>query len=205
MRCVAAVAAAAMALSLTGCILRGKQPSASAVPSVPKPVAEPAPPQPPPPLSIPQTNVELPPPQPVNLEALNQPVQEEPPPTTVAPTRTRRTPAPAPRPAEPATQGPAAPPPTQPVEPDRGPIQEIVPAEDTKKYQEETAARKKEILMRLEQTHNRRLSASDRQRIALINSFLKNSDAAAARGDWRSADELAERGLVLARELTGGR
>ena len=204
MRRVAAVAAAAMALSFTGCILRGKQ-TAKAVPVAPKPVADTAPPQPPQPLSIPQTNVELPPPQPVNLEALNQPVQEEPPPTTVAPTRTRRTPTTPPRPAEPATQTPATPPATQPTEPDRGPIQEIVPAEETRKYQEETAARKKEILMRLEQTHNRRLNASDRQRVALINSFLKNSDEAAARGDWRSADALLERGLILARELAGGR
>jgi hypothetical protein len=202
MRSVAALLAAAIALSLTGCILRGKQPTAKAVPPPPKAISEPAPPQPPRNLSIPQTNVELPPPQPVNMDALNQPPQEEPPPTTVAPARARPRPA-APRP-EAATQGPV-PPAVQPAEPDRGPIQEIVPAEDTRRYQEETNARKKEIQMRLDEANKRHLSRAERQRAELINSFLKNSDAAAARGDWRSAAELADRGLVLARELTGGR
>jgi len=204
MKRVEAILAAAMAISLAGCVLRGKQQTAKLVPPAPKPVVQPAPPAPPRVLSTPQTNVELPPPQAVNLDALTQaPPPEEPPPPPPAKTRPAHTrPAPAaPARTETVPLGPAAPPP----ESERQPIQEIVTAEDQKRFQEQAAAQKREIHQHLEQIANRRLSHSEREVLAHINSFVKQSDAAESRGDWRSAAALAERGLALARELTDGK
>ena len=102
-----------LAVSLSGCTLRGKPLFKGKTPAAVKPVAPPPPvvaakPAPPEPLSIPQTNVRLPEPQPISPEALATTVApEEPaaPPTSPAPKPpTRRTAAPNP----PATQ-PAAP------------------------------------------------------------------------------------------------
>jgi len=203
MKRVEAILAAAMAISLAGCVLRGKQQSAKAVPPAPQPVVQPAPPSAPRVLSTPQTNVELPPSQPVNLDALTQPPPpEEPPPAPPATKGPPRHPAPAaPSRTETVPVGPAAPPP----ESERQPIQEIVPVEDQKRFQEEAAAQKREIHQRLEQIAGRRLNHSERDQLAHITSFVKQSDAAETRGDWRSAAALAERGLALARELTGGK
>src|ERR1051325_4783810 len=69
MRLAAVFVVIAMAVSLGAC-LPGKQKTAKAAPAPPKPVAPAPPPAPPPNLSAPQTNVELPPPQPVPAEAL---------------------------------------------------------------------------------------------------------------------------------------
>jgi hypothetical protein len=216
MKVLAAILVAGMALSLTGCSLRGKQQQAKAIPPTPRPVAEPAPappPAPPPKLSIPQTNVELPPPQPVNMDALNQAQQQEeaaPPAASTprrAPRQAPRSTAATPAAGEPAATPPATTPPaTQPVEPDRPPvITEIVPAGDAKRFQEEAAARKREIVSRLEQANGRGLRGREKQLADRINGFLKSCEAAEARGDWRQASELSERGLALARELTGGK
>ena len=205
MRSVAAILAAAIAISLAGCVLRGKQPAVKAAVPPPKPVTETAPPPPKPKLSVPQTNVELPPPQPVNLDALAQaPAPEEPPPTTPSPNRPRNRPSSAAPRTEAPPQVPVVPPP-QPPEPERGPIQEIVPAGDMKRFQEETVNRRKEINVRLEQASHRRLNDQERQLVDRVSGFLKQSEAAEARNDWRQAYELAGLGLTLARELTGGK
>ena len=92
-----AILAAAIAISLAGCVLRGRQPQAKAIPVIPAPAVEAAPPPPQAKLSIPQTNAELPPPQPVNLDALTQaPPPEEPPPAAPAAARPSRRSTPAP-------------------------------------------------------------------------------------------------------------
>src|ERR1044071_218396 len=71
MRPLAAIAVAALAIALSGCVFRG-QPKLVAAAPPPNPVAaEPAaPPAPPAPLSIPQTKVELPEAQPLSAEAM---------------------------------------------------------------------------------------------------------------------------------------
>ena len=209
MKRVDAILAAAMALTLAGCVLRGKQPAAKAVPAIPVPVAEAAPPPPPSKLSIPQTNVELPPPQPVNLDALTQtPPREEPPaaaPSAVRqPRRTAAAPAPASKPEAPAPV-PVAPAVAPAAESDRPPLQEIVPPEDQKRFQEVFAADTKEMQQRLDQIQARRLNGSEKTLVDRIQSFKKQSEAAAERGDWRGASELAERALALAKDLTGGK
>ncbi len=211
MRGVQVILAAVLALSLTGCVLRGKQQKvASATPPPPKPVAEPAPPPPLTRLSIPQTDVQLPPPQPVDPEAVAQiPPAEEPRTPAPAPNRPSRRPSPsAPKPEPAATQpvtttAPATP--AQPTETDRLPIQEIVPAAELDRFKSETAEYKKEVQNLLGQAQRRHLNRTQLGLVNRINTFVKDSDAAADRNDWRGAHELANRAVALARELTGGK
>src|ERR1017187_135636 len=57
---------------LAGCSLRGKPAKLAVAPAAPKPVVAPAPAAPPTALSIPQTHVELPKPQPAGPAALDR-------------------------------------------------------------------------------------------------------------------------------------
>jgi len=205
---VEAILAAFLATSLAGCVVRGT-PKTAAVPPAPQPPENAtASPAPPPALSIPQTQVQLPPPQPVNLEALSAVASPEPAvePATAAPAgrggrggRGASTTA-APKPETPASVTPPPPPPA--VEA-RAPIQEIVPASEQKRLQESAQARRKEILQWIDGTGRRRANRHP-QTVILIRSFLKDSDAAEKRGDMRQADALAERAQILLRELQNG-
>ena len=196
MRRAKATLAVGLALCLTGCVLRGKQRAAAPQPPPPIPAA------PPQPLSTPQTQVQLPPPQPIDPAALavaEVPIEPSPPAPAVA----------APAPAKPAA---AAPPPkpepapaAQAAPPERPPILEIVPLEEQKRLQESAEARKKEIQQRLQQAQARRLNSQEHGLVDRIQSFVKLSDAAAARGDLRQADALAERAQILARDLRNGK
>lgn len=197
MRRVEVILVAAMALSLGGCAPLGKK----------KPVAvAPAPPQPPPPapapqpLSIPQTQVELPAPQPVDPDALATAPPAEPP----APAQPKPVPAPVRR-APPQPPQPKADPAPPPPEPTRPPIQEVLPAEVRKQLQASAQRHKAETRALLTQAQRRRLTASERSTVARINQFVKLSDDAEQSGDMRSADELAERAHILAKELQSGR
>lgn len=211
MRRVEAILAVAMALSLTGCVLRGKPRTASALPVLPKPVSLPTPAPPSGPLSVPQTRVELPPPQPLSADAVasTQPPEETP--ITPVPRNPKlprpRPPASAPRtetvaPTTPATSTPAAQP--QPAE-ERAPIQEIVPAAELNRLQAEAVKSKQEILQRLEQLRKHRLTRQEQDLKEQVLSFVKLSDQAQRKGDMRKAYDLAVRGLVLAKELFDGR
>ena len=196
---VEAILAVALALSMAGCVLSGK-PKTAAVAPQPQPAAQPKPAPPPEPLSIPQTQVQLPPPQPVNMEALNVPT----PPETVEP-------APAPKPVRRTPAGSQAPKPevvapvVLPAEPERAPIQEIVPADEKRRYQESADASKREIQQLLEQARAHRLTTDQKKMVTRVHAFVTQSDDAEKRGDMRQADALAERGLVLAKELGGGK
>jgi hypothetical protein len=196
---VEAILAVALALSMAGCALKG-QPKTAAVPPQPIPAAQPTPAPPPDPLSIPQTQVQLPPPQPVNLEALAVPAPPEPVEPAPAPKPVRRTAAGSP-PPKPDVVGPVAPPA---AEPERGPIREIVPADERKRYQESADASKREIRQLVEHAKAHRLTTDQKKIVTRIQAFLTQSDDAEKRGDMRQADAFAERGLVLAKDLAGG-
>jgi hypothetical protein len=208
MRYLAVILAAAIAISLAGCVLKGKPATASAVPVVPKPAAAPAPPPaPPPPLSVPQTHPELPAPQPVSAEALaTAELPGEPPAPPPAPPK-----APRKGNASSARRNPEAAPPTPavvapPAEPDpRPPIQEIVPAEDLTRLKASADAHKLEIRNLLEQLPRRGQTTEQKAAVDTIRSFVRLSDEAERSGDMRKANELAERGLVLAQGLRGAR
>jgi hypothetical protein len=185
---------------MAGCVLKGK-PKVAAVPPQPQPAVQPKPAPPPEPLSIPQTQVQLPPLQPVNPEALAAiPTPPEPVEATPAPKPVRRTAAGSP-PPKPEVVAPVVPP----AEPERAPIQEIVPPDERRRYQESADASKREIQQLLEQIKAHRLTTEQKKIVIRVRAFVTQSDDAEKRGDMRQADALAERGLVLANELGHGK
>jgi len=201
MKRLEAILAVAMAISLAGCILRGTPKAAATPPAAPQPVVAAAPPPPPQPLSIPQTQVELPPAQPVTPEALAtaQPV-ETPAETPVAPKPPRRpNPVPQTKP-----EPPAAAPPPQPAE-ERPPIQEQLDPTELKRLQDAAGSAKQQIRQLLAQARRRRFTADEVNLEKRILEFVKLADEAEKGGDMRAADDLAEKALVLAKGLQGGR
>jgi hypothetical protein len=203
-----------LVVSLCGCSLRGKKAAAATTPATPKPVVATAPAPPPEPLSIPQTQVHLPPPQPVSeaaLATISEPaVIELPEPPNTRPVRrvTSATPPPGPKPESlPATAGPAPPPAPQatPSEAERPRIQELVSPAEQKELTESVTARKRDIQQKLDQTVARGPTSHEKSLMNRIRSFVKLSDDAVSRGDLRQADALAERAQILSRELQGGR
>lgn len=196
-----------MAISLTGCILKGKPKTTSAMPVAPKPAAAPAPPPlPPAPLSIPQMHPELPAPQPLSAEALatteapGEPPAPPPPPPRVS---KKNTSPPRPRPETPPPNPPVVAPPAEPDT--RPPIQEIVPPEDLNRLKASADAHKAEIEKLLSQIPRRGLTKEQKDAVDTIRSFVRLSDEAERGGDMRKADELAERGFVLAQGLPGAK
>jgi hypothetical protein len=204
MRRAEAILTAALTLSLSGCVLGGKPKTVQAAPP-PKPAPAPAPaPAAPAPLSIPQTQVQLPPPQPINPDALAPNPPEEP--VGGAPTpprnRNRGGQTGAPRDTTPAVSPPA---PAPAPEPTRPKIEEIVPAAEQKQLQESASAQRRDVRQILDKMRSHRLNANQKTLRTSIESFLGLSEQAEKRNDMRSAQALAERALVLARELQGGK
>jgi hypothetical protein len=191
-----------MAIPLAGCLLRGKPPTTAPVAPV-KPVSNPAvtPPAKPPELSIVQTEAQLPAPQPIPEEALatTLPPEEGPPapPAPVVKPPTRRLPV---RNAPPpAVETPVAPPPG-PVDPGRPTVQDV-PAEQQTRLREEAKATRHESQQILGRVQSRRLTRDQRESISYIQGFLKLSEDAERRGDPAQAKQLADKALVLAKEL----
>jgi hypothetical protein len=190
---------------LAGCSLRGKPAKTVVVPAAPKPVVAPAPALPPPALSLPQTRVELPKPQPVDPAALatepRPPELPEPPPA-VAPARPRRTSPAASQPARPAASTPpaATPPPET-----RETFQEIVSPAELKRLQDQALARRREANQILDQLSRRQLTATEQGVAATIRNFLALSEEAEKHNDPRQANALAERAQILAKELQSGK
>jgi hypothetical protein len=217
MKCSAALSIM-MALWLAGCVVRSKQQAKVTTPAAPLPVVATPSAPPPQPLSIPQTQVQLPLPQTISPEALATtqlpPPNPEAQPSATVPSRNpRRPPVAGPKPgtASPAGAQQAATgvtpqtPGAAPSESEtRGPVQEIVPAPELKRLQDSVAARKQEIHKVLDVAEKRRLNREQRSVVTRIQSFLQQSDEAEKRSDWRQADALAERAQVLAKELSSG-
>jgi hypothetical protein len=196
---------AVLALFMSGCIFGGKKQAAT--PPPPKPPATTVKP-PEEPLSVPQTRVQLPPPQPVDPRALETPEEPPaPPPSETAPApKPQRRPAPIPTTGpQPPAETPAAPAAQQPPPEERPRLQEILSPEEKRKLVEEINSRKREVNEILQQAARRNLSQADRVIVERVRSFLALSDQAAGRDDIRQADALSERAVVLARELRNGR
>lgn len=84
-------------------------------------------------------------------------------------------------------------------------IQEILPAAEQKQLLDRAASKRQQARQLLEQARGQRLSTAQRSLKSSIESFVKTSEDAERRNDARSADSLAEKALVLARELQGGK
>jgi hypothetical protein len=206
MRSEGAVIAAALALALAGCASHAKPMAAS----------QPAP------LSIPQTHVTLPPPQPLDPDALasetdvKAPETPTVPPVPAEPAESAESAAPAPttpprrppravaaQPVPPPVAEPTAQPAPPPVE--RPPIQAVVPAQEQKRLKALAQARKKEAKATLARMSSRHLSADDQDLVKRIQFFLDESNKAEDRGDMSQADVFAQRAQDLARGWQGGR
>jgi hypothetical protein len=204
MKTAPAIIIAISTIFLAGCVLKGKP--AAVTPAAPQPVAAPPPaPAPPPqPLSMPQTQVQLPPVQPVDLDALTTAtpaeVTTETPPAGRGNTRTRPRPQQANPPA--TVETPPATPVTQPDE--RGPVREVLPAAENIKLKNSADANKRTIRAWLSSSRGRRISPND-PTVARIRLMLKASDDAETKNDMREASDWADRALVLLRELQSGR
>jgi hypothetical protein len=201
MRSTALTLVLALTTLLAGCFLQGKQPVAQTTPAAPAPAAKAAPaPQA---LSAPQTQVELPAPQPVSEAALaaGDVPQDEPEPA--APQRPAR------RSVGPPVinSGHSEPPATPPAaaEEARPPIQEVLTADERKRLQDSAGERKRDIRRLVDLARRRQLNAHETSAITRIEGLVKLSDDAEAKGDMREADALAERALVLAKDLDSGR
>jgi len=175
--------------------------------ATPPPPAAPAavqPPVPDPQLSVPQTAVVLPSPQPVNPDAIPAavPVAEVPAPgKTEAPPvvhTTRRGAATQPK----SDTDTEAEPPAAPVVQEQAPIQPILSGDEQKKLQDNIEGRKHEIEERLARAGHH-LSAHNRVLVERISSFLTQCTQAERRGEYSQADALSERALILAKELSG--
>jgi hypothetical protein len=188
----------ASAVVLCGCVARAKNTAASNAPA--KPVA--TPPPAPVALSTPQTQVELPRPQPIDDAALpietaapTPPVETSPAPrananaTTVTP---RRTPV--------RTESTATPSVAPPTEAARPPIQEVVAAGDLKRLQESAQTHRRETTRILAQVNERHLNQQQKSMLKSIRNFLSLSDQSEKRNDMRQADVLAEKAHLLARD-----
>jgi len=193
---------AAAILPLAGCVLSGKPKPVAATPAPPQ-TAAPAPPREP--LSIPQTNVELPPPQEIKPDALNTVTPEE-------TTQTQSKPPAAPKPpaTHPQNAVPTKPPDTQQAQPEqpapepaRTPISEILSPDEQKDYKEKAHKFQSDTLAVLAGARPR--TPNQRRQKEEINDFLKRSQQADESGDLRMALQLAERAYTLAKELQGGK
>lgn len=193
MKPVEAILGAALLAGLAGCAARAKQPVIAAVPAVPTP--------PPPPLSIPQTQVQLPPSQALDPDAFATaqpalaPPPATPPPVVNKPPQTTRhnlTAQPKPDLAPPAEAA-------------RQPIQEILPPNLQQKYKRTAEKNRRQALQLMTQAQGRTLTADEQALITRINQYVKSSSDAEANGDLRSADELAGRAYILAKDLQSGK
>jgi hypothetical protein len=84
-------------------------------------------------------------------------------------------------------------------------VQERIAPEEQKRLTESLAARRKEISAYMEQAGARNGSQDERALMNRVRSFLELAERAAASGDLRQADALAERAQILARELPNAR
>lgn len=172
---------------------------ANVPPAAPKPAVSPAPAPPPPPLSIPQTNVHLPPPQPLTPEAiattqLPGEVPQEPAQPPRQPVRMR------PQGPRPVVEQPPAPVTVPVAPPPSGPYTEVLKPEELKRLQDDAGAKMLEARKLLANITRVRRRAQQNA-VTRVETFLKQAEEARDRGDMLQASELATRALVLAREL----
>jgi hypothetical protein len=193
-------------LATPGCSLKAGGGKPKPVAAAPKPAA----PDPPPsdtasdlPLSVPQTQVTLPSPQPIQAEAL----------ATVRPESQ-----PSPEPANPAVRPPrsapprnesrqqaitppqpaAAPPATQ---PSRVRIRPVESAAERKRLMAGINTRKRQVQEILGKVRNRTLTEAQKSAVERIQAFLEQTDAALKDQDLQQADALSNRALLLSQVL----
>jgi hypothetical protein len=200
---------AAACMVTAGCAAKAAR-TAPVAPSAPRPQPAASTPVADEPISIAQTNVFLPQPQPIQAEALATPPPEAPPaPEPLNQTAKPRSPA-APRP-EPrqqvgvqVVQGPAPPPVTPPPSRPRIRPVEPPPAERSRMLNE-IGARQRTVQDLLAKAKARNLSEAEKSAADRIQAFLEQTEAALKDQDLQQAEALSNRALLLCPELNLGK
>jgi len=193
-------------ITAPGCSLKPGGGKVKPVAAAPKPAA-PDPPQTDTasdlPISVPQTQVTLPSPQPIQAEALatvrpeSQPSPEPAnpaarPPRSTPPRNDRQQAIAPPQPAAPQT--PAA-------QPSRVRIRPVESAAERKRLMTGISARKRQVQEILGKVRNRTLTEAQKSAVERIQAFLEQTDAALKDQDLQQADALSNRALVLSQVL----
>ena len=211
MRPVSQLTIVLLALVLSACEMK---PTRAKAPSPPQPdsaKAEPAPESAPAePLSIPQTQVRLPSPQPIDPQALATPPVYVP--ADASQTnknhhgsnkRQGPQPASAASPGKPETVEAADVPPA--AETPKPPIGPVLSDEERRRMTEDISSRLQDVeklLVRIAALHP---NDAEKASVERIRSFQKLSHEALERGDIQQATGLAERAVLLAQEVLNGR
>ena len=160
------------------------------------------------PISVAQTNVVLPKPQPIQAEALAAPPPETPPaPEPANQTAKPRVPAAAKPEARPqagaqTAQGPAPPPnPTA----SRPRIRPVESAAEQHRMLTEIGARQRQVQDILAKAKTRQLSDAEKSAAERIQAFLDQTEAALNDKDLQQAEALSNRALLLCPELNSGK
>src|SRR5579872_2526391 len=201
---------AASCLGTAGCALM----SARTTPPPPAPSAS-VPKQLPPtavdeePISIAQTNVVLPKPQPIQADALGSAPPEAPrAPEPSSQTAKPRIPAaPRPEPRQQATAPAPLGPPPPPVNPagSRRRIRPVESAAERHRLLTEITSRQRQVQEILAKAKTRQLSDQEKAAAERIQAFLDQTEGALKDQDLREAEALRSRALLLCQELNSGK
>jgi len=163
------------------------------------------------PISVPQTQVVLPRPQPIQAEALavtqpEKPAAPEHPsqsakPRPPAPPKTEPKPQVAAQPAPVGPVGPQPPPPANPP-PSRKRIRPVESAAARKRLLLEIGSRQQKAQDILAKAKTRQLSDAEKGTMERIQAFLEQTDAALKDQDLQQAEALSSRALILCQELS---
>ena len=199
-----------LALVLSACEMKTPRAKTAPPPQPDSAKAEPAPESTPAePLSIPQTQVRLPSPQPIDPEALATPPvyvpaeQSQTSKTRHGSKRQGPQPASAPSPGKPETVEPADVPPA--AETPRPPIGPVLSDEERHRMTEDVYARLKNVDQMLGRISALHPTEAEKASVERILSFQTLSRDAAERGEIQQASALADRAVLLAQEVLHGR
>src|SRR6185503_11677269 len=196
----------ALALAGAACKMQLRPAKTPPAPQAATAKAEPQPSPPSEPLSIPQTQVRLPRPQPIDPEALATPpiiLPEPPTPRQTSRAAKSQSPSSSPLPIKPEQPEPIEPPPA--TEALRPRVEPVLPADERRQLIEDVSSRLKQVDQMLGRLNSRRLSEAEKNSVARIHSFEALSRQALERGEAQQASALADRALLLAQELDRAR
>jgi hypothetical protein len=158
------------------------------------------------PISVPQTQVTLPSPQPIQAEALAVRPESQPTPDPAnQPVRPQRNPAPARPEARPqATAQPAGPPAPPPAAPTvtRRRIRPLESPAERQRLLAGITARQKQVQDVLAKAKSRPLSEAEKSAADRIQGFLAQTESALKDDDLQQAEALSNRALLLCQELS---
>src|SRR5262249_23121604 len=191
-------------LTLPACSLRSSQASAKPVASAPQPavpassLVDTAADEP---ISVPQTQVTLPNPQPIQAEALSAPKVESPPAAAPASQPPKPRPNTGPR-AEPRPQTASQPAPAPPpATASRRRIRPVESAAERGRLMGEITTRQRQVQDNLAKARNRPLSDAEKGAVERIRAFLEQAETALKNKDLQQAAALSNRALLLSQDL----